>query len=378
MISRENLRQEWSHWLTQKALPLWSQRGFNTETSLFHERLTWDGTPIALPQLRLMVQARQVATYCRAEIDGLFYAGDKAIACLNAIEKLYWRRDGKPGWIFAINPQNEPADTTRDLYAHAFILYAYAWAYRLTGKAHYSTSAKHIFHETLTIFSTPSGGFLDSVPLKDTIRRQNPHMHLLEACLALFENTQDPDYLQYAHDLVTLAQKHFINSESCLLLEFFNDDLSPLHPIGQNRVEPGHMFEWSWLFHEYTRLAPASPDNEAIRTLAHNLKHKAEQYGVLNNYVVDALNDAGTLQEATLRIWPQTERLRMLHCTNNQTDHSILREYEHKMLMTFLRDTLSGGWIDRLHPNHDAISDHMPASSLYHIYSGAREVILSK
>nr|WP_294914913.1 AGE family epimerase/isomerase [uncultured Neokomagataea sp.] len=378
MISYENLHHEWSHWLTQKALPLWSQQGFNAETSLFHERLTWDGQPIPLPQLRLMVQARQIATYCRAEIDGHFYAGDKALACLKMIEKLYWRRDGKPGWIFSITPQYEPADTTRDLYAHAFILYAYAWAYRLTQNVHYRTTAKTIFRETLDIFYAPQGGFWDTIPQKDTIRRQNPHMHLLEACLALFETTQDNEYLQHAQQLVTLAKRYFITPQSCLLLEFFNQDLSALHTLGKNRVEPGHMLEWSWLLHEYVRLSPEALENTKINQLAQALQNNAEQYGISKYHVLDAINDAYTIQEHSLRIWPQTEFLRLLYHPRSQKSPIAALECSQILFNCFLKQHLSGGWIDRLHPHYEAISDHMPASSLYHIYGAAREILLSE
>ncbi|MBR0560001.1 AGE family epimerase/isomerase [Neokomagataea anthophila] len=376
MISYENLHHEWSHWLTQKALPLWSQQGFNTETSLFHERLTWGGQPIPLPQLRLMVQARQIATYCRAEIDGHFYAGDKALACLEMIEKLYWRRDGKPGWIFSINPSHEPVDTTRDLYAHAFILYAYAWAYRLTQNAHYRNTAKEIFNETLKIFSASTGGFWDTFPIKDTIRRQNPHMHFLEACLALFETTQDDDYLQHAHRLITLAQKCFINPHSHLLLEFFTSDLAPLNPFGSNRVEPGHMLEWSWLLHEYIRLAPNTTQHQTITSQAHSLQAAAEQYGITQNHVLDAINDVGSVQENSLRIWPQTEFLRLLHHPSAKKRPSAALHCSQILTQYFLQETLSGGWIDRLHSNYNAISNHMPASSLYHIYGAAREILI--
>ncbi|GBR52153.1 mannose-6-phosphate isomerase [Neokomagataea thailandica NBRC 106555] len=363
----------WRNWLTQKALPLWSREGFNAGRSLFHERLSWEAAPIELPNLRLMVQARQIATYCRAEVDGLFNAGDKALKCLHTIEQLYWKRDHKPGWIFSIDQNNQPADTTRDLYAHAFILYAYAWAYKLTQDPKYKNNAKEIFLETISLFSSNNGGFVDTIPEINEVRSQNPHMHLLEAFLALYETTQEQEYLLHASGLIKLAQNYFIQNDTYFLLEFFKKDLTPQKNKGENRVEPGHMFEWSWLFKEYLRLSPEPTNHDITEYLANALQEKAIVHGVESGNVLDAINDSGQVIEKSVRVWPQTEYLRLINLTNS---HKLIEESDQVLLKKFLQPNLNGGWIDRIRTDGTAISDHMPASSLYHIYSAARERIL--
>lgn len=124
----------WHRWLSEDALPLWSTTGFDNKRNLFHERLTFDHKPIDLPALRLMVQARQISTYCRAEVDGFGPTSSIALRCLEEIEKRYWHSDGEIGWAFSLGPDNRPIDRRRDLYGHAFILYAYAWAYKVSPK----------------------------------------------------------------------------------------------------------------------------------------------------------------------------------------------------------------------------------------------------
>ncbi len=149
---------KWQEWLVGQALPLWAQVGFNRTTSLFHERLTFSAAPQAVAALRLMVQARQIATYCRAAAEGLYGVGEDALLCLATIERLYHRRDGGAGWIFSISPSLEALDTKRDLYAHAFIIYAYHWAFRLSGDAAYYRKARETLRDVRLIFADAGDG----------------------------------------------------------------------------------------------------------------------------------------------------------------------------------------------------------------------------
>lgn len=369
---------QWKNWLTRQALPLWSTAGYDRARKLYHERLTFDAAPIALPQLRLMVQARQIATFCRAALDGVFNATDDALACLHTVQSRYWHSDGQPGWIFALGPNGQPASTLRDLYAHAFILYAYAWAYKLSGDTGLLDVAQQTTLEIEQIFAAPHGGYLDTVPPQDALRRQNPHMHLLEAYLSLFEVTNDSFYLERAQSLVTLAQSRFMHPGTGMLLEFFTADWRPLKPIGQNWVEPGHLFEWSWLLQEYARL---NPTHQATPTaLAEHLLQTGLQYGTRHDTVFDAITDTGILTAASTRIWPQTELMRLLATRQqvgpthqpNQTEATLLHALTQAFFTTYAPPHLQGGWVDRYEANGERAVDHMPASSLYHIYGAAR------
>lgn len=368
---------QWKNWMVEHALPLWSQAGYDTTRRLYRERLNFDATPIAMPSLRLMVQARQVATFCQAQLDGIFTTASMALECLQTVQARYWQADGQPGWVFSIGLDGKPSSTVRDLYAHAFILFAHASAYQLSADPALLRIARRTVKEVESIFHALHGGFADAVPAPDLIRRQNPHMHLLEAYLALFAVTQDAFYLDRAQALVTLAHKRFINPRSGMLLEFFNSDWTPCKAFGHNPVEPGHLFEWSWLLSTYTRLNPTDPQNTAINTAAERLYQAGLNYGVTHHYVRDCLMDDGTLSHASIRIWPQTELVRLLayrHTNNNGSEDEIALLYQlsHTFLTSFAPAHLHGGWIDRLGPDGTPTVDHMPASSLYHIYGAVR------
>ena len=101
---------------------------------------------------------------------------------------------GMPG--ASISP-NRPIDQTRDLYDHAFVLLAYAHAAGVLddawiGRAMRVACSTYIAAE----FPHPEGGFRESVP-DQLPRRQNPHMHLLEALLAAHARFGDDAYLDH-------------------------------------------------------------------------------------------------------------------------------------------------------------------------------------
>ncbi|WP_245642161.1 AGE family epimerase/isomerase [Neokomagataea thailandica] len=372
---------QWTTWTVQKALPLWARAGYDRKRHLYHERLTFDAAPIEMPDLRVMVQARQIATFCRAALDGVFDASHDALACLSEVQGRYWRSDDQPGWVFALGPDGRPSKTTRDLYAHAFILFAYAWAYRLSGDRKLIEVVNETISEIENIFQAPGGGFWDAVPAPDNIRRQNPHMHLLEAYLVLFEVTEDQFYMEKAQQLITLAREKFISSGSGMLLEFFDTDWTPCKALGHNSVEPGHLFEWSWLLGEATRLNPEENDHEGMCSTVERLFAAGVQYGILNGLVCDSITDRGTMAQMSTRIWPQTELMRLLMCRKkmsvknplNRQEDDLLFSVTKKFFAEYAPETLQGGWIDRRAADGTITVDHMPASSLYHIYGSARE-----
>lgn len=369
----------WQNWLVTQALPLWSGAGYDASRRLYHERLTYAAAPILLPELRLMVQARQIATFCRAELDDTFHASEEALLCLAEVQKRYWRADGAPGWVFSLAPNGTPVQTTRDLYAHAFILFAYAWAYRLTNDVGLLRVAQATVLEVESILAAPGGGFVSSMPQPNTTRSQNPHMHLLEAYLALFEVTADQFYLDRAQALVSLALDKFICSHSGFLLEFFTENWKPKECFGQNIVEPGHLFEWSWLLKEAVRLCPDLQQKNAVITVSERLSCRGLRYGFVQQSVCDTINESGHITGANSRIWPQTELMRLLASKPNKTpeEQTVLRKITARFFMFYAPQTLQGGWIDRVSEQGKPMVDHMPASSLYHIYGAAREFCIA-
>ena len=353
-------------WAIERALPLWSETGFDAGLGLFHERLDLARRPLAASPRRVMVQARQISSFARAELKGWHRPGPEAGA-LDAMIRLYHQRDGAPGWIFSLHPDGSPASLVRDLYAHAFILYALAFGYRASGAPGLVALADATLADMDSIFAAPHGGFRDAVPPSDDIRRQNPHMHLLEALLALFEATGAERYMARAADLIALATDRFIAADGGALIEDFGHDWRPLDVAGANRVEPGHLFEWAWLLGEYQRLGGSVDSAIRERLIAFATRTGLDP---ATGRIVDAVNEGGTVLAASTRSWPHAEAVKAFAAAalggtaGAEASADLLLGY---LMQTFAPDKLEGGWIDRFDADGRPLVDHMPASTLYHI-----------
>ncbi|KON64243.1 cellobiose 2-epimerase [Komagataeibacter europaeus] len=229
------------------------------------------------------------------------------------------------------------------------------------------------------IFHAQNGGFLDAAPPYDAVRRQNPHMHLLEAYLALFEATGNEVYRNFASELVELGIGRFIEPNTSLLLEDFDSNWKPLEPFGHNRAEPGHLFEWSWLLQEYLRLYADAKEADKIHGVAKALHQTALVHtnGTVPAVIRNGVAESGAVINADTRIWPQTEFMRSLALTvpkqKLETD-ILLASVLGNFSTCYIPASLHGGWIDRLSADGKSVMDHMPASSLYHIYGAVCEL----
>ena len=365
-----------AQWLSAMALPLWSQEGFDRKSGLYFERLNFDGTPAAVTQRRLMVQMRQVATFCRAAADGINHDPAQAIECFDRLRWLYYRQDGQAGWVFSIGPDEKPANSARDLYAHAFVLFAHAGVFSATADPHYIRSAHQTLSDVEFLFSDRSGEILGQSRNALGGKEQNPRMHMLEACLALFEVSGEMAFWNFAQAIVDLAMARMIDHATGTIAEVFTTRWSPVAHHGKIRVEPGHQLEWAWLLLEFLRLSPDSNSRPAVLDAAIRLGEqglKPLMHG--GGAICDAVSTKGEMMERSVRIWPQTEAIRLLkdygHLWPEQA-RQYLPFLTASLITQFLPARLNGGWFDHLDCAGMPLVNYMPASSLYHIYGAAR------
>ena len=98
--------------------------------------------------------------------------------------------DGKPGFVHVLTPDGAVLKPLRDTYDHAFVLLALATVYALDRDAQVRAEIDALCHFLDTQLRSPHGGFLEGLPASMP-RRQNPHMHLFEAMIAVFDATHD-------------------------------------------------------------------------------------------------------------------------------------------------------------------------------------------
>lgn len=351
------LPARWIDWLRDQALPLWRDAGFDRQSGSFVERLSPQGAPLLEVPRRLMVQARQIHVFATAARHGWDKDGaDLALRAGDAMTAHY--AAGTEGWVFSCMADGTVADARRDLYAHAFVLLALADLVRLDGQARHIRSVQTTLAFLDREMAHLAGGFAENWPDQMLPRRQNPHMHLLEALIAVQETGLCGDMSARMDAIVSLFDRRFFSSNA-VLTEFFDDDWSPMNP--DNSFEPGHHFEWAWLLARHGAMTRRDPASRIERLLAQGLRGCDSQ-----GRVIEMVSDKA--KAGTRRLWGAMEAAKALApplpaAARKPAAQQVLDT----AWQSFIAPAVAGGWIDRVDAAGNSLVDHIPASSLYHI-----------
>lgn len=357
-------------WLVDQALPLWAETGWDDGPALFVERLDAAGRPLLDTPRRLMVQARQLFVFSLAGRRGWSPVfRDRLDAAADSFIRRFHAVDGAPGWIFSVLRSGEPADTRRDLYGHAFVLLALAHVARLTGEHRFLGLAAHTLDVLDAHMAGAAGGYVDALPPPPGGGlRQNPHMHLLEALLALHEAAPDGGYIERAGALVALMRARLMHGE--VLVEHFGPDWAP-RGGPDFPFEPGHHFEWAWLLTRFAALSGRPVPHEAAALWRSAVRRGMGPDGAI---VDETSVKRGVLRRST-RLWPHAEAAKAACRGLGRAGDPSAAEVLAILHGRFLAPAHPGSWIDHFDEEGRAMTDFAPASSLYHIASAIDEAV---
>ena len=353
-------------WAVEQSLPLWASAGYHRGHGRFEERLTLGGEPIADAPQRLIVQARQIYSYGLATRRGWHGGRSLVDEAYASMVRDFHHPDGRDGWVFSIAHDGTVVDDTRDLYSHAFVLLGVA-SYVTAGGG---KDALAVADETLAFIDghlrAPCGGYFDASPRHDAMRRQNPHMHMLEGLLSLWSSSGERRYLARAEKIFELFAAHFFQPDHGVLGEYYDDHLVRVAGVIGDIVEPGHHYEWVWLLHWFERAS-----GRAVGSYADSLYRHADAHGYdRDGLVMDELLRDGRAHKRSHRTWPITEAIKA-----NLAEAAVGRPGAAERVIAladrlherFFVRVASGGWMDRLDACGRPATDFMPASTLYHV-----------
>jgi mannose-6-phosphate isomerase len=368
-------------WLRDDSFPAWRRAGFDAGSGLFFEKLTLAGRPDRAAELRLRTHMRQVYCFAHGATLGLTPAGDGialAARALDNIATVAFSPDGRPGWVHRLSQDGTVVDDRRDLYDHAFVLLALAHVFAVTGEPRYEEAIAATLSAIDNTLAAPNGGWAES-DRHELPRRQNPHMHLFEASLALHEITGEAAHLARATVIFHLFLERFYDRRYKVLREYFGIDwrLGPEYRSG--RIEPGHNVEWVWLLRRFARSAPGEAAAAGIDAICADLLASAERLGLHDGFLVDETDLAGRATVDGRRLWPQTEHIKahLVQYEATGGEHHLVRagEIVDRLFATYLAGPKAGLWVDRFALDGRVAVDHVPASILYHLVVPAAEMI---
>lgn len=367
----DSLLHKCEDFLFEQLLENWYQNGIDKKQGFSYESLNHDLSRNRVGRIRLLTQCRQLYTFSHAATIKDKQHWQAMLKPLFEFIVDYYYQNGR--WIFSLDDELNALDNQSDTYALAFVLLSFSHYYQTTKDSRALSYIMETHNFLINYMQAETGGFYETYPTNNTkIRRQNPHMHLLEGYIAAYEATKEQDYKAVIHSLLELATSRFYDQKNKTLIEFFHHDWT-VHNEKGHQIEPGHHFEWVWLLHKAHKIE-AKPE---YLELAHHLWSTAVKYGLSEKGGI--YNQISNLDYQALdkekRIWPITEYLKaitVLPIGKEEKQHRI------ETALIFIKEYYfldEGRWNEYLTEDNQAKDYPLPGTSNYHIFLGLTEVI---
>lgn len=357
-----DIQSHFKTWLFDKALPFWASVGVDDRGG-FHEDVSEQATaPGPSDFKRIRVQARQIYVYAQAH--QLNWTGPSLQVAEHGYRFLMnHARLDHGGWAKTLTPDGLVRNSDIDLYDLAFVIFSMAHLHMATDDPEPLRMAQNTVDWVVKHMPHPKGGFTECTPNPPPYRLQNPHMHFLEAILALYEITGATNLKTIAQNLVKTITDNMVERGSnwTILHEYKNPDWSPPADPTKHVWEPGHHFEWAWLLSEYTRLIGGP-----LPEVADHLYQTAYEYGINDktHLAFNSVHQGDKPVDANSRLWTNTEAIRG-HAAMKNTPAA--HDMAQRVFDTYLTPAPDGCWYDLIHADGDTKPGPIPASSFYHI-----------
>lgn len=356
------------------ALPCWAEGGICSQHGGAFEQLDLQGAPFADMPRRVRVQSRQIYVYAHAHHLGWIDGRQTVENCLS-----YMRRGAlgdarlgeRAGCAHTVTPDGVVIDPRRDLYDQAFLLLGMAWAWKAFGIEDCLQYIDQTWALIDSEMAASNGGWVEAIDteIASPRRRQNPHMHLFEACMELAHCLEDRIWIERAAKIRVLFDQYFLDHETGGVIEFFDTKWRPEKAASARIIEPGHVAEWSWLLFRYGELTGRDESG-----FSRELLKTAETLGLNSDtgLLFDKVGSRGR-GGRTHRTWPQTEYIRALVAAGLRGEEigDRLENAVSAFMSHFVPDPEAGLWIDQVDHAGTEIFNRAPASTFYHILGAA-------
>lgn len=361
-ISEED-RTRVKAWLFEKVLPFWLEHG-SCEDGGFVEAVDLKGKPILSLDRRGRIAPRQVFVWSEAlrlgfdpegRVSEIVEAGLKYLA-----EDV---RTTEGGWPNQLDKDGVPQPGPHVFYDHAFVALAASAAYRATRSSKAALLAADAFAFIDNRFQDDHWGGWRHNDGHTPMKLVDPHMHYLEACLVDYENSYSEAAKSRIIRICELFEQRMFDVRSGAVFEAFALDWSLPGPAGEQRIEPGHCFEWAFLLGEAERLTGRDLGSWRRRLIAF-----AETCGLDDTgKAYDWVTLDGQSRAQSFRLWPQLERFRAHYSHPTPKTKAILASSIDQIWETYIKDCPDGLWVDKVDEKGASLLETVPTSVVYHL-----------
>lgn len=381
----ERTAPEWAAWFHGTLMPWWLEQARDTLHGGFFDRLTEDGVARADDPKSTLVQARLLFTlshlYLHKRDDRLLDGAHAAHRFLT--EHLRDPRDG--GYVRAADRTGRPSglatDRVKRSYDQSFVLLALSTYQRVEPSKALADQLRDCWSFIENRLTDPETGALyeddtfhhgghDTGAATHALRAQNPHMHMFEALLQVYEMTGDAMWMRRAEDMLAVVRRHFIDTENGTIIEFRAADLSPAKGRDGSLREIGHQCEWSWLLDRYVRLGGHA---DAL-TLADRMMGFAERFGFhpegpMKGAAYDEVHSDGRVMTDTMLLWPQTEAGKAYVARFERLGHGADADRAHDFMRIVFQTYFAGrkAWRNRVDGAGRTLQAEALSRLLYHV-----------
>ncbi len=366
-------------WLNQIALPSFARTAVRPGEEGYVEFLTPTFTVDPKPRKSTLSTGRLI--YCFSHAAVLDPKGPGLAAARHGIDYLLTRCANPDGGFFrSLDADGAPLDRRCDLGDLGFVLFGLGWYHRASREVRALEVAESTMRFIETRLASPAGGFLEDT-LDSQPRRQNPHMHLLEACHVLAEQSGESaaapgTWLRRANKLIDLLKAKFIDHGNGSLIEQFDAHWTPVAGAGR---EPGSHFEWVWALLHHRRLT----GDDTVLPIAEKFYQFAIAHGLDSDKAMpalafDAVDGTGKALAVTKLMWPQTEAIKAFAARAlflADKDAAARLDGMVNLLFRHYVDPETGFFTNQIERDGRKKAVEMPLRVLYHLELALAEVI---
>jgi len=379
--------ERYLNYINNKLTPMLAENALDLKNGGCYEILNSDLSPIKLSYKRLITHSRLIYSFS-------FNKNNLPIA-INLYDFMYEKffDHNKKSWHYSIGELRDLPQNCFHLYSLAFSILASASLYKQTKDNQYLQNAIDTLNFINNNFIDQYSGFITALDNNlnklNILNEHNSAMHLLEACLYLYEESDQIIIKETINKITNCFINKFYHNNRCII-EFYSKNWN-INTNISNKIElksedwtnhqgtkliAGHHFQWSYLLAKCLKISDS--DNKLIKEKCKNILDFAFKYGIDQelNGVYENISLEGKVIKSSKRIWGQVTAL---IASQNSDFFNYNSNFDNdkfiKFLFTYFLDENTGTWNESLNSDLSILRTDLPLSTPYHLIITAEDLV---